>query len=244
MENVPLHPHKDPYIKIEDAKFAEDLAQEFMLPLDDLKELIEDTRNAIQNGYPHFIFGSNDGIPEDVVAPWHRLMKYDLKVKKISVETDKGIIEFFPEDRYFRPLMAQLRKIKKRVKLALSKYRKVTDRFERNAILFDILKFFVKQDFLNKTTALYATGLCMIYFELYGYKPILKKEDFTDDYEAWDYKHYLVDIVKSRLKNAIETLYFEYPAGEEPKEIEDMQVIKEWLASLGFTYIDYPKSLK
>lgn len=229
MEKVPLHPKKAAYLKIEDVKFAEDLAQELKLPLDDLKELIADTRKEIHD-ISTFIKNDcdDDDIPSDVVAPWHRPMVYDYRIQKISVETNKGIIEFFPTDPYYRLLIAPLRKIKKSVKQALSRYKKESNQFSRICMLADLLEYFSMQDSLNKTTALYATGLCMIHFEFYGYKPILKKEDFTDDYGAWDYKHYLVDIVKRRLRNTIARLYYDGPSFEEFRETDEY---KEWLAN-------------
>lgn len=217
-------------LKKEDNEFAEGLAQEFGLPLDDLKEFIGDIHDAIQNGYPIIKLGYYDGVPITFVEPYHRLFEYDLDIRKISIETNKGIIEFYKTDTYFALFIAPLKKIRRSVRQALSKFKKMDERHERSCILEAILKYFHCKDSLNKTTVLYATGLFMLHFKLFGYKPILKKEDFTDDYGAWDYKHYLVDIVKRRLARTIHRIYIDDPAFEKFKKTDDY---KKWLQSWG-----------
>jgi len=229
MREVPNKPQSSSSINALDKEFAEELALELQLPHDDVEEFVIDIRDAIQNGFPSIKIGLYDGVPPCVVEPWHRLFEYDFDVQKISIETSKGIVEFYSTDPYFELFMAPISKIRISIRQALSKFKKLTEHMERSSILNEILEYFYRQDSLNKTTVLYATGLCMVHFKFYGYKSILRKEDFTEDYGAWDYKHYLVDIVKRRLRKAIPRIYIDDPAFEKFKATDDY---KKWLQTL------------
>lgn len=228
--NEPLNQEIASSIITMDRKFAEELALELTLSHDDLTEFVKDIREGIQYGLPikKIGYGEETGYP--FIKRSHQLLEHEIDVRKISIETSKGLIEFTPTDPYFNLFRAPIVKIRKSIKEELSAIRKIEQRMERRSILRVIFEYFYNQKSLNPTTILYATGLFMVHFELFGYKPILKREDFSDEeYEAWDYKHYIVDIVKRRLKDLIHQTYIDDPAFEKFKLTDDY---KKWLQSL------------
>lgn len=230
-----------PLITEEDKAFAEDLADRFGLPIKDLLTFMWEIRwsivtgGTVRKGMISKIIDLHVG-GSQFKNESLRIFKHDFTIQNITIDTDKGKLEFKPTDPFFDHFIPAIKKIKTKVRDEHNRSKKLIGKMNRSTTLSHIFEFFYNRGLPNKSTILFATGLCMIHFQLYGYKPILKEQDFTEDYGASDYKHYLIDNVKRRLHKLIHRTYIDDPEFE---KFETTDEYKKWLQSLEDDDDDY-----
>lgn len=198
---------KLPEITSQDQEFAERIAKEFNLSLDEISWLVRDVRNEIQTG----------GIATTLREDSESLKLYELlldqlfapgvEINEVRFTTNRGTVRIKSSDPFFEYFHPDLYRIRKKVEENLQSEDRFIDLIAKYDYHEKIYLYIRENTCLNKNRKLLAIGKFLAHFQMYGYKPIRQENEFTDKCGAIDYNHYLVDIVKRRLNN----LLSEYP---------------------------------
>jgi hypothetical protein len=136
-----------------------------------------------------------------------KIFSFDARIESITIKSNKGIVTLKHDDPYFHSLTTPIFKIKDDHLLISEKENKELLSSSIEDSLRDIIRFLTKSTSLNKFQIYVVVGMILVHFNLYRGKPLMTKQEFeATPTEAQDYKHYLYDIVKSRLKKIFKDL--------------------------------------
>jgi hypothetical protein len=133
---------------------------------------------------------------------WEMFCGPGIEFRKISITSNKGTIDidathpFF--EYYFYP---QIKRIELLRSKTLSSQNKEIAKWLVDLPLRRIWLFFNRTT-LGKFQQRVVTGLLLVHFKLFKNRPIITAEEWKENpTQAISYKHYLSDIVKTRLKD-------------------------------------------
>jgi hypothetical protein len=180
----------------DDNDFATDVNKEFGVSIDDLRWLIRDIRQGLLKCQEDF----NEGMALLDQHFWDIFCGSETELKKVSITSTLGTIDIEKShpfwEVYFYP---QILKIKSLHSKILADQKSDFKFWLIDLPLNKIWKFFDRTS-LNDFQKRVAIGMFLVHFKLWKGKPYLKKSEWNDQMEAQDYKHYLSDIVKTRLR--------------------------------------------
>ena len=190
-EEVPLNDN--------DREFANKIEMAYQVPYNELCQLIKELREEIDwdlNAPRYLSEFQFDEFSEKLLAS-------DVQIKEICITTNRGVVRLRKHDLFFDRFLSACQKvifkISRRFNLIHPYKEPSHPKFENEFGFFSIVMFFRKSA-LKKFQQYVAIGSFLAYFKL-SEKPIRTEEEFNDDPNlTGDYKHYLYNIVKSRLK--------------------------------------------
>jgi len=136
------------------------------------------------------------------------LFQLDAVIESITIKSNKGTITLTPKDSFFHNLVTPIYR-KKLVYQATTFKEGIDSEIDFvDRILKDFFISLKSKTELNNFQLYVVFGLVLVHFGIYRGKPLKSEEDFkSNPTEAQDYKHYLYDIVKTRLKNKLPNNY-------------------------------------
>jgi|SRR5450759_1149375 len=135
------------------------------------------------------------------------LFPTDAVIESITLKSNKGVVCISSNDPIYYRLLAPVLEMKQSFQTRLVIQNKVLGSTLIEATLKDIIAFLTSSTTLNKFQKNVVVGMILVHFKLYKGKPLLQKEEFDNkDRDTQDYKHYLNDIVKSRVKKYFKDL--------------------------------------
>jgi hypothetical protein len=136
-----------------------------------------------------------------------KIFSYDAYIESITIKSNKGTVTLKHSDPYFHKLTTPIYLIKDEHLLASEKKDKELISSAVEACLKDTILFLMSLKSLNKFQIYVIVGRILVYFNLFRGKALLTEPEYlANPKEAQDYKHYLYDIVKSRLKKIFKDL--------------------------------------
>lgn len=177
---------------LNDIKFASEISKKLSIPLEDVVEFVTTVRHY-RDSVPE---GDNDVILEEYP---------DIEVLSIKIETNQGPIDvnmkFFTDD-----LVTELGKLLLKYFDRIFQQSNSLDKIGMN-LLFDMIVDYFNSINLSDLSRHYAIGLFQIHFSIESDKFLTEQQYNTQlkagtlgPLSAQDYKHYLAERVRSRIK--------------------------------------------
>jgi len=182
-----------PVITPQDQEFAEQVANDFNLPIEEIEWLVRYVRHEILDDFSEYMKDSR------LKETYQKLFSPDTEITGISINTNKGDLKIEVKsalyDLYFKTLM---HRIKLNFKETLSSELEYLHALNERA-LFGMIIMYFNGTSLNDFNKNIVIGKFLIYFNLFEEKPIKTEIEWNDDpTDDQDYKHYLRSIVSSR----------------------------------------------
>lgn len=178
----------------EDNDFALKIKKEYDVPFDELCLLIREIRWSIHDDLSEIKDRSE--IVYDMLLK--RVFDSDARILKIDIVTNKGSVSITKSDIFLNLFSFIINRAKYKLQTLLNSENSKNRLFENYFLLHSIFTYFNGTS-LNKFQQRVSIGMFLVHFKL-G-KPVMTEEEFNANPTGHtDYKHYLNDIVKSRLK--------------------------------------------
>jgi hypothetical protein len=210
LDNIPDIDIVPPLSK-EDKEFALRLENETHLPIEALYFVVGQFRLSIENQvneaaqlnlsihldrfYPE-IGKSYKKYIKSLLAP-------NLEIESITVKTNKGTIKLNPSDHLFKSLYISIQRFRKKLDNVINSKRSAFKSGLLDSLLLYLILFFRLNAKLSKFQMRVVIGMFIVHFKVFKGKLIMTEDEFNIsslDLEVQDYKHYLSERVKSRMK--------------------------------------------
>jgi hypothetical protein len=190
-----------PEITPEDEIFACKVLKQYKIPIDSLHLLIRYVRYYLTEWKEEW---KEDFILQD---DFLKIFGPTDEIKEIIIKTDKETVKIKYPDLLFNWCLISIKRLKFRFKKQIKSSNNFIRSHEQSLLLDLILSGLTET--LNKFQQRVVIGMFLVYFKIGN--PLMTEQEFElkrkeSLTETQDYKHYLSDIVKSRLKKIQEIL--------------------------------------
>lgn len=183
-----------PPIIAEDYDFALKIKKEYDVPFNELCLLIREIRWSIHDDLSEIKDRSE--IVYNMLLK--RVFDSDARILKIDIATNKGSVTITKSDIFFNFFSFVFKSAQYKLHKLLNSENSRNRLYENYFLLYSIFTYFNGTS-LNKFQQRVSIGMFLVHFKL-G-KPVMTEKKFNANPTGHkDYKHYLNDIVKSRLK--------------------------------------------
>lgn len=182
-----------PEITQEDEIFAGKISQDYNAPIEGLSRLIREVRFYLSEW-------ADDCISK---ADYQKIFGADVEIRGISITTNKGTIETKSPDIFFFWCYLAIRGIRSKVENDINSANR-SERSTEEVFLLELIMLYFSKTSLPKLQQRAAIGLFLVYFKI-GNPPLTEQEFKAEKNKGkflntQDYKRYLSDNIKSRLK--------------------------------------------
>ncbi len=195
-----------PAITPQDQEFAQKIVKEFDLSIDEISWLVRDIRNGIETGGIAAECKEDSKLRSSLLH-LEKLFAPKVKIKELNITTDRGTVKIKSSDPMFRYFNSPIIRMRRKLEKELKQENDYLNSLSKKTPVNKIFLYFYEATSLNKNQVFLAIGMLMIHFQLFGNKPLWTEKEFDPDSGYYDYKHYLSDRVRRRLKKLIS----EYP---------------------------------